>query len=138
MHGLLLCPLRGLNMKTKRQWLATRVLQDSASPDLHLEAQLGMPGPRKDGSWRCPFRVAGLNQGKIAYAGGIDALQALINALDGIATQIRESGRALTWMGDEPGIRRQIPIFLGPEFASRIESLIAVEIESFIQDKKRR
>jgi hypothetical protein len=125
-------------MKTKRQWLATRELKDSANPDLDLEIQLGMPEQRKDGSWRCTFRVAGLNQGKTAYAGGIDALQALVNALDGIATQLRESGRSLTWMEGEPGIRRQIPIFLGPEFAERIESFIAAEIESFIQNKKGR
>lgn len=137
-YGFLLCPLRGLKMKTKRttrQWLATRTLRDSANSN--VEVQLGIPEQLEDGNWRCAFRLTGLNRGKTAYAGGIDALQALVNALDGIATQLRESGRVLTWMGCEPGVRRQIPIFLGPEFANEIEALIEVKIESFIRDKKR-
>jgi hypothetical protein len=123
-------------MKTKRQWLATRALRDSANPELEVEIQLGRPEQLEDGNFRCAFRLTGLNRGETVYAGGIDALQALVNALDGIATQLRESGRGLTWMGGEPGLRRQVPIFLGPEVANEIESLIEGKIDSFIQNKK--
>ncbi len=97
-HGLLLCPFRGLTMKADKRWFVTRELQDSADRKLTVEVQLGFPELR-DKAFRCAFRVKGLNQGKVAYAGGVDALQALINAIEGIATQLRESGRALTWMG---------------------------------------
>jgi hypothetical protein len=123
-------------MRTKRQWLATRVLRDPANPAIEVEVQLGTPEQLEDGNFRCPFRLTGLNQGETAYAGGIDALQALVNALDGIATQLRESGRGLTWMGGEPGLRRQVPIFLGPELADAIESVIEGKIDSFLRDKK--
>lgn len=137
MHGLLLCPFRGLTMKADKRWFVTRELQDAADPELTVEVQLGFPELR-DKAFRCAFRVKGLNQGKVAYAGGVDALQALINAIEGIATQLRESGRALTWMGGDPGLRRQVPIFLGPEFANEIEAFIETKIEAFIQHKKGR
>ncbi len=124
-------------MKKTPKWLATRVLQDSAHPEVELEVQLGLPEQAPNGDFRCAFRVKGLNRGETAYAAGVDALQALINALEGVATQLRESGLALTWMGGDPGLRRQIPIFLGPEFANEIESIIESKVESFILQKKR-
>ena len=125
-------------MKKNPQWLATRALRDSADPEIELEVQLGLPEQMQNGDFRCAFRVKGLNRGKTVYAGGVDALQALINALEGIATQLRDSDRALTWMGGDPGVRRQVPIFLGPEFANEIESLIETKIEAFVQQKKKR
>ena len=125
-------------MKTKQRWLATRVLRDPANPEIELEAQLGLPEPTKGGDFRCAFRVKGLDRGKTVYAGGIDALQALVNALDGLATKLRESGRALMWIdiAGETGIRRQVPIFLGVDLANEIESHIEATIEAVIQSKK--
>ena len=91
-----------------------------------------------NGDFRCAFRVKGWNRGETAHAGGVDELQALINALEGIATQLRESGRALSWLGGDPGVRREVPIFLVPEFAHEIESIIEAKIESFIVQQKER
>ncbi len=114
------------------------MLRDSATPGIELEVKLGFPEPSEGGDWRCAFRVKGLNRGKTDYAGGIDALQALVNALDGIATKLRESGRALTWIdiAGETGIRRQVPIFLGVDLADEIESHIEAKIESSIRSNK--
>jgi hypothetical protein len=125
-------------MKADKRWFVTRELRDSADPKLTVKVQLGFPERRND-DFRCAFRVKRLNEGKaVAYAGGVDALQALMNAIEGIATQLRESGRALTWLGGDPGLRRQVPIFLGPEVATEIESFIETKIEAFIQRKKSR
>ncbi len=122
-------------MKRQHRWLATRVLQDAANPDIALEVQLGFPEPWENDLWLCAFRVKGLKRGKIEYGGGIDALQALMNALQGIATQLRESGRALTWidMAGETGIRRQVPICIGPEFANEIEKHIDKKMEAYVR-----
>ncbi len=78
-----------------------------------------------------------LGQGKVNYANGVDALQALINALDSIATELRESGRVLTWLGGDHSIRRHVPTFLGSEFADEIEALIEARIKAFTESKKR-
>ena len=118
MHGLLLCPFRGLTMKADKRWFVTRELQDSANPKLTVEVQLGFPELR-DEAFRCAFRVKRLNQGKVAYAGGVDALQALINAIEGIATQLRESGRALTWMGGGSWSAATGPYLLGSRVCER-------------------
>jgi hypothetical protein len=130
-------PGSSIEMTAKQQWFATRVLQDSADPTLELEVQLGFP-EQAQGDYRCAFRVKGLNQGKTEYSGGVDALQALVNALEGIATQLRESGRSLTWLGGDPCLRRTVPVFLGPAFANAIEAHIDAQIASFIEAKKER
>lgn len=120
----------------KQKWLATRELVDPADPELKFDVRLGFP-ERSEKGWRCAFRVKGLGQGKIKYSNGVDALQALINALECIATEIRESGRVLTWLGGDHGVRRHVPMFLGSEFANGIEALIEAKIKSFTESKKR-
>ncbi len=113
------------------QWLATRELTDKAAPDVVLKAQIAAPEYLADNKWRCRLRIEGLDDSKVHYAHGVDAFQALTNALESIARLIRESKRELTWPGGEPGdsgFRRNVPTHLGPEFASSIESLIEKEV----------
>jgi hypothetical protein len=125
-------------MKAKRQWQGVRVLHDLMNPAEKLEVQLGFPEPWENELWRCAYRVKGLDRSKISYGVGCDALQALTTALDGIARQLRESGRRFKWidLAGESGIRRQIPIFLGSKFADEIESHIATKVDSFVQDRQ--
>ena len=120
-------------MKTKPQWLATRVLGDLANPDAEFEVQLGFPVASKDDLWQCAFRVKGLSRKAVAYGVGCDALQALTSALDGIAIQLRASGRTFKWIDlvGESGIRRQIPIFCGAKFANEIEEHIDKKMAAF-------
>lgn len=124
-------------MSTRRsQWLATRELIDEAVPKGTLKAQIGAPEQLRDDEWRCRFRIEGLDKGKVHYAHGMDAIQALINTVESMARLIRESERQLTWMGGEPGdsgFRRQVPIYLGPKFASRIESMIEREVQNTVK-----
>jgi hypothetical protein len=122
----------------KRQWLATRVLEDAADPAVTIEVFLGYPEKlENEPHWRCAFRVNGINGGKIAYAPGTDALQALMNALEGMATVLRESGRAITWMGIDHLIRRHVPGVLGSEFANEIEAFIDAKLEAYGREKRR-
>jgi hypothetical protein len=133
MFWLLLLPVHGLNMKTKPQWLATRVLGDLANPDAEFEVQLGFPVPWENELWRCAFRVKGLSRKTATFGIGCDALYALTSALDGIAMQLRASGRTFKWidLAGESGIRRQIPIFCGAKFANEIEKHIDKKMEAF-------
>ena len=115
------------------QWLATRELTDKANPQAVLKAQIGAPEGLGDNQWRCALRVEGLDSSQVHYAHGVDAFQAMMNALESIARLIRESQRELTWSGGDPGdsgFRRNVPTHLGPEFAASIESLIEREVEA--------
>jgi hypothetical protein len=120
-------------MKTEEKWLATRTLHDQTGPAATVEIQIGFPERRTADEWACPFRIVGLGADISEYGIGADALQALITAHEGVATALRASGRKLSWMGlpGETGIRRQIPIYIGPDFADEIESYIDAKIEAF-------
>lgn len=120
-------------MKTEEKWLATRTLHDQNDPAATVEIQIGFPERRTVDEWACPFHIVGLGAEISEYGFGVDALQALITAHEGIATALRASGRKLSWLGlpGETGIRRQIPIYIGPDFADEIESYIDAKIEAF-------
>jgi hypothetical protein len=120
-------------MKTNENWQATRELRDSTDPTVKVEVQLGYPEMRTSDEWACPFRIVGLDAEIFEYGIGVDALQAIMMGIEGIATYLRSSGRSLSWIGmpGETGIRRQIPMMMGPEFANEIEAHIDAKIEGF-------
>lgn len=127
-------------MTTNQKWFVTRTLQDAANPDVEVEVQIGFPEPWEDGLLRCAFRVEGLTVGDEDYGYGADALQAINGAQDGIAKLFRESGRRFNWgeLKGETGVRRQIPIFLGPKFADSIEAHIEASIEEFAKEAEKK
>lgn len=125
----------------KTQWLATRELSDDAIPANSLKAQIGVPEKLRNDEWRCRFRIQGLDKGKVHYAHGVDAIQALINTFEGIARLIQSSGKQLTWIGGESGdsgFRIQVPIYLGPSFASQIESMIEQKVQIKVKQLARK
>ncbi len=125
-------------MKTEEKWQATRELLDPTDPTVKVEIQLGYPEIRTEDEWACSFRIVGLDTEIFEYGIGVDALQALTTALEGIAAFLRGSGRSLSWIGmpGETGIRRQVPISMGTAFANEIEAHIDAKIESFVKEKQ--
>lgn len=120
-------------MKMNENWQATRELLDSTDPTVKVEVKLGYPEIRTPDEWACPFRIVGLDAEIFEYGIGVDSLQSIMTALEGIAVHLRQSGRALSWIGmpGETGIRRQIPMMMGAEFANEIEAHIDAKIEAF-------
>lgn len=63
-----------------------------------------MPGTL---DYYCPYQIAGVGSGKVKYAAGIDAFQAIQLAMQRIGTDLsvlnRECGGKLRWEGDEDG-----------------------------------
>lgn len=138
MLGILLRKVRGLNMKTTK-WLAERTLQDETDPSAKVEVSLGYPEQRTEDEWACPFRIVGLDSEISEYGIGVDALQALIMAHEGVATALRASKRKLSWMGipGETCIRRQIPVYINADFANEIEAHIDAKLEAFVEAKQK-
>jgi hypothetical protein len=126
--------------------LAERLLGEQGSGRV-VRVSLGAPRPRTNGDWECPFRIHGAGISRVEFGYGIDSMQALTTALDGIRVLLDESGLALGWkMGagrqdiwhDETGFARSIPIALGPAITRRLERVVDREILGEVQRLERR
>jgi len=126
-------------MKTEENWLARRTLIDEADPSIKVEVLLGFPEQRTPDEWACAFRIVGLGAEISEYGIGMDALQALMMAHEGVATALRASKRKLCWMSipGETCIRRQIPVYINADFANEIEAHIDAKLEAFIEAKQK-
>jgi hypothetical protein len=98
--------------------------------------------PRRTGhDWLAPFEIRDLNGSQVHYSYGVDPLQALILALEGIRVRLDKSRPRLTWVGGpagEIGFSRLVPDLGSPEFRRRIEQLIDREVERFVRKLERR
>jgi hypothetical protein len=123
----------------------------------HLTAQdsgkkvrvtIGAPRPVTGGAdWECPFRIHGAGLSRVEFGYGIDSMQALSDALQGIRVRLDESGLALGWRfgpgphdtwHDETGFARSIPLVLGAALSRRLERLFFREIRLETQRLERR
>lgn len=98
---------------------------------------LGKPQRKQDGDWGCAFRITGLG---IQYGYGVDALQALATALEGIRVILERSGQQFSWLGGEigyTGFDRLVPSSLGAKFNARLNQKIDREIAQFVDGLKR-
>lgn len=114
--------------------LGTRRLREEGDHGKEIVVELGMPRKMKGGDWECPFRIRGLGTPKIEYGHGIDGIQALLQAVEGIRVKLEQSNRQFTLDGAEPGdtgFRRIVPAFFGLKFSKRLERLIEIEIRRF-------
>jgi hypothetical protein len=109
---------------------------------------LGAPRPGTGGAeWECPFRIHGAGISRIEFGYGVDSMQALTTALDGIHALLDESGLPLGWwtgpgrhdlFSDETGFARQLPRGFGAAFRRRLERLVDGELRQWVQRLKRR
>jgi hypothetical protein len=127
--------------------LAERVLGEQDSGKV-VRVSLGAPRPGTGGAeWECPFRIHGAGVSRLAFGYGIDSMQALTTALDGIRALLEESGLAVGWKigagrqdiwAGETGFARSIPIGFGRDFRQRMEGLLDRELERHVQRLGRR
>jgi len=96
----------------------------------------------KDGKdWECPFRIEGLRGRRVLYGYGIDAIQALTTALEGIRVTLEQSSKRLSWISGIPGdagFERPVPRGLGLEFSRRLNRVVDREIARFVTAQERR
>jgi hypothetical protein len=98
--------------------------------------------PRRAGrDWRVPFQIGAAARSEILYGYGVDAIQALSNALEGIRVTLTKSGQHLTWEGGRPGdtgFPRVVPDIGFPQLRQRIEQLMDREVERFVRALERK
>jgi len=110
------------------QILCERVLQYEDEGEC-VQVYLYIPEQVAAEEWKCAFEISGGPFGsRMEKAYGIDAMDALYNALEGIRAVLAEGpSEGLTWHnGTIPGhgFRRLVPAFLGPELEKTVGSLI--------------
>jgi hypothetical protein len=122
--------------------IAERRLVVRDSNNKPVIVSLGTPRRRRDQrDWECPFRIKGDGISKLEYGYGIDSIQALTTALEGIRAVLDESGQSLSWedvLPDDTGFQRFIPISFGTAFSRRLERLVDREMNRQLQRMRRR
>lgn len=118
--------------------IAVRRLAVVGEPGRELIVTIGKPrpDPKPGGDWMCSFLVEGLPRTRRRAAHGVDALQALLMAVEGVRATLDASGLQLAWEGGEPGdtgIPRTVPLFYGLDFAQKIGRHIDREIQEHAQ-----
>jgi hypothetical protein len=91
--------------------------------------------------WECPFRIRGLGSARLEFGYGVDALQALTTALEGIRALLDEVGKPIAWSGvlpDHTGFQRMIPLIDGADISARLERLVDRELTRHVRQMERR
>jgi hypothetical protein len=111
------------------------------NPGRVVVASVGMPMPDSAGDWRCAFHIEGIESGGSFDAHGIDALQAMLLAIEGIRKVLDDSRLTLSWSGGEPGdtgIPHMIPLSLPAATRREIERYIDFRANAFAKGARRR
>ena len=96
---------------------------------------LGTPRRKESNDWECPFHITGQ---RVQYGYGVDAIQALTTALDGIWVMLKKSGHEFSWLGgDYTGFDRLVTSSFGTKFTTRLNRIIDREIEHFVNGRER-
>ena len=119
--------------------VATRQLRTADRERRKVIVRLGQPRREPDGSWICPFQITGLGRLRVNAGHGVDAFQAIHNALEGIRIMLEEGRRKLTW-GDigHHGFPRYVLPWFGKVFEQRITTIFDREVIRFVRKLERR
>ncbi len=114
------------------QVIARRMLTEYTGDSIREVAiSIGAPRPHPEGDSECPFAIESYDQSKVESAGGVDALQALLMAIEGVRIRLDQTGCRFEWLGSDlgwgAGIPRQVPMGYGKRFEKRLNQVIETE-----------
>lgn len=98
-----------------------------------ITLMLGKPKKEINGDWKCSFLITGLGTPKVQFGYGVDSMQALLMAIEGMRVTLERSGERIAWAGvdDSSGLPRPLPTYFGSAFAKKVGRMIDNEIEKF-------
>ena len=93
---------------------------------------LGKPRlPKGERDWVGPVRISGAGVRVLECGYGVDSMQAVATALQGIRYFLDKSGKSFEWLGmpmDDGGFMQFIPM-LRPRLIRRLEKLVEAEVK---------
>jgi len=96
--------------------------------------------PEQDGrDWRCNFEIAGLAEPVSASAVGVDGVQAMMLAFEGVRAHLERSGKPVRFNDGEAGdsyIPRTFPTGYGLEFERRLKKLVDDEVAKLVNTRR--
>ena len=95
-----------------------------------LTVKIGRPRRVRTGEWACPYWISGLGDRITHKVRGIDAVQALVLALEAVRLELKKFGGRISWPGERGGgeFPQYVPTEWGPETTDRIEKFIRREL----------
>jgi len=124
-----------------QKFIVTRKISRLDSEGKPVLVRVGKPRKVSVSEWECAFHISNIGMDEINYGLGIDGLQALIQAIEGVRVFLEKSGYEFSWDGGEEGdtgIPRYVPTFYGKNFTEHLYKLIDSEIELFAQSAERK
>lgn len=105
-----------------------------------ISVVLYAPRPDPQGDWECSFEISGLVHPISDSTYGIDGMQALIQALEGIRITLESAPEPLSWAGErgDAGFPRFVPTFFGPEFSQHLGRVLDEEITRYAEKLENR
>jgi hypothetical protein len=99
---------------------------------------IGTPRRHPKGDWECWFSIEGRGKRDLQKVGGVDALQALLLAVECARVTLDKTGRRFKWLENDSdkagsGIPRYVPTHLGPLAETRINIAIEREGKRYFQ-----
>ena len=125
--------------------IVRRLLKEHTGDSVReVVVSIGAPRLHPRGDWECRFAIEGRGDDTIQSGGGVDALQALLNAVEGIRQVLDQTGNQFSWppngsendaFGIGFGIPRQIPLGYGKRFNERVSLVIEREAARFWESR---
>ena len=113
--------------------IADRRLTTRGARPKPVTITLGQPRlPKGERDWECPFRISGGGIRVLEFGYGVDSMQAVATALQGIRFFLDKSGKSFEWQGmpmDDEGFQRFIPWYRDSRFTRRLEKLVESEVK---------
>jgi hypothetical protein len=122
-------------MRKKMVTTAIRQIQEVGKNSSNITIYLGVPSKVKANEWKCPFLLDGFEKPRIQFGRGVDGLQALLVAIEGIRVTLERSGKHFSWLGGEDGdlgLPQFIPTVFGAEFSNKMGQLVEKEMSKFV------
>lgn len=130
------------NRVNKKQTIiiAKSVLIAAHNPDNKYLVCIGLPEQISESEWRCSFEIKGKRGIKLKYAYGLDAIQSLIVAFQGIRNAINKLPKVVTWEGNpvEMAFPLFVPCYGEVKFTRKIENLIDKQLKLNLMKAKRK
>ena len=112
--------------------IGQRKLSTRGTAPKAVTVSLGTPRlPKGETDWECPFRITGGGIRVHERSYGVDAIQALQNALGGIRSFLDTSGQSFEWfdLPMDAAFPKPIPSYGDERLTKRLEKLIDRELE---------
>ena len=116
--------------------VATRLFR--AADGRTVIATIYEPVMARPDEWKCDFRISGLSEDVKSYAQGVDSMQALAMAIQGLRVHLEAVDATLTWFDGEPGdsgIPCQMPNGYGRAVERHLQDVVNEEVAKLVAAK---